>query len=32
MGETVKEGRTVGNCEILEGMSELVGRVEGQDG
>ena len=24
------DGRTVGNCEILEGMSERVGSVDGQ--
>ena len=27
MGETGIEGRTVGHCEILEGMGEMVGRV-----
>ena len=26
------EGRTVGHCEILEGMSETVGMGEGMDG
>ena len=32
MGETGTEGRTVGHCEKLEGMSERVGRDEGLDG
>ena len=32
VGETGTEGRTVGHCEILEGMSERVGRNEGLDG
>ena len=27
VGETVTDGRTVGHCEILDGMSEWVGRV-----
>ena len=32
MGETGTEGRTVGHCEILEGIGERVGRCEGLDG
>ena len=32
MGKTETEGRTFGHCEILEGMSERVGRGEGLDG
>ena len=32
MGEAGTDGRTVGRCEILEGMSESVGRSEGLDG
>ena len=29
VGETGTDGRTVGHCEILDGMSEWVGRVRG---
>ena len=32
VGESGKEGRTVGHCEVLEGMRERVGRGEGHDG
>ena len=32
MGETGTEGRTVGHCEILEGMGERVGMDEGMIG
>ena len=28
VGETGTEGRTVGRCEIFEGMNEMVGRCE----
>ena len=29
VGETGTDGRTVGHCEILDGMSECVGMVRG---
>ena len=32
MGETGTEGRTVGHCEMLEGMGIWVGGGEGLDG
>ena len=32
VSETGTEGWTVGHCEILEGMGEMVGLGEGQDG